>query len=349
MFYNFPMSRNSAGEAVAQTIQRYQFILSSEEYEKVVDDVVIASEEPQRRHFSDEEIRDMIKTVQATFNKPIDFSDLENLSDLESGSKPDTRKKYPCIKCGGTGVYRGVRVHQEKSKCFACNGRGYFLTSEDERRKARQKAKEKKEADRKKVWADFKEQYPELSEWMTENMHWNDFARDIIHTHIHDRGKFPTENQINALYRIMAKTEETRERKAKERQQRIDNATVLDLARINQLFHNAHESGNSKPRLRVSNLAISEAPATGKNPGFLYVNDNGDYAGKISPEGKWLPMRSAREEVEGELLELAKDPMAAVVKHGRVTGQCACCGRELTNPESIERGVGPICADNWGL
>lgn len=29
---------------------------------------------------------------------------------------------------------------------------------------------------------------------------------------------------------------------------------------------------------------------------------------------------------------------------GRATGVCCCCGRELTNPASIEAGIGPICA-----
>lgn len=29
---------------------------------------------------------------------------------------------------------------------------------------------------------------------------------------------------------------------------------------------------------------------------------------------------------------------------GQVTGVCMICGAELTNPESIERGIGPICA-----
>lgn len=30
--------------------------------------------------------------------------------------------------------------------------------------------------------------------------------------------------------------------------------------------------------------------------------------------------------------------------YGRKTGRCMICGRLLTNPESVERGIGPICA-----
>ena len=32
----------------------------------------------------------------------------------------------------------------------------------------------------------------------------------------------------------------------------------------------------------------------------------------------------------------------------RLTGACSCCGRELTNQVSIDRGIGPICAVKFG-
>ena len=32
---------------------------------------------------------------------------------------------------------------------------------------------------------------------------------------------------------------------------------------------------------------------------------------------------------------------------GKTTGTCMMCGRELTNPESISRGIGPICASRF--
>jgi hypothetical protein len=33
--------------------------------------------------------------------------------------------------------------------------------------------------------------------------------------------------------------------------------------------------------------------------------------------------------------------------YGIKTHHCACCGRELTNPESQERGIGPVCAAKY--
>lgn len=32
--------------------------------------------------------------------------------------------------------------------------------------------------------------------------------------------------------------------------------------------------------------------------------------------------------------------------HFYMSGKCACCGRKLTTPESIERGIGPKCWEN---
>lgn len=46
---------------------------------------------------------------------------------------------------------------------------------------------------------------------------------------------------------------------------------------------------------------------------------------------------------------IADNPLAAAVRFGENAGRCACCGRKLTNKVSVKRGVGPICADKWGL
>lgn len=35
------------------------------------------------------------------------------------------------------------------------------------------------------------------------------------------------------------------------------------------------------------------------------------------------------------------------VAFGHETGICAMCGLELTDPESIEAGIGPVCEANW--
>lgn len=47
------------------------------------------------------------------------------------------------------------------------------------------------------------------------------------------------------------------------------------------------------------------------------------------------------------LLEIERDPEAAAVLYGKASGNCSICGRDLTDPESIERGIGPICAGKY--
>ena len=70
------------------------------------------------------------------------------------------------------------------------------------------------------------------------------------------------------------------------------------------------------------------------------------YLGKITPNR--LDSRLA-DDVKAVLLEAASDPLTAAVRYGKETGSCSCCGRDLTNAQSIELGIGPICREKFGL
>jgi hypothetical protein len=69
------------------------------------------------------------------------------------------------------------------------------------------------------------------------------------------------------------------------------------------------------------------------------------YLGKVTPNR--LDSRLS-DDVKDVLMEAASDPLTAAIRYGKVSGECSCCGRELTDPLSIERGIGPICADKFG-
>lgn len=45
------------------------------------------------------------------------------------------------------------------------------------------------------------------------------------------------------------------------------------------------------------------------------------------------------------LKKIAKNPAKAAARFGHEFGHCAICGRGLTNDESRERGIGPVCAE----
>jgi hypothetical protein len=70
------------------------------------------------------------------------------------------------------------------------------------------------------------------------------------------------------------------------------------------------------------------------------------YLGKITPNR--LDSRLA-DDVKAVLLEAASDPLTAAIRYGKETGSCSCCGRDLTNAQSIELGIGPICREKFGL
>lgn len=44
------------------------------------------------------------------------------------------------------------------------------------------------------------------------------------------------------------------------------------------------------------------------------------------------------------LFKFNKDPLAAALEYGKSSGSCCVCGRFLTNPTSVEEGIGPICS-----
>jgi hypothetical protein len=104
-----------------------------------------------------------------------------------------------------------------------------------------------------------------------------------------------------------------------------------------------------RPKFRSATLDLSLAPAHGRNAGAIYVIDKADnYLGKVIA-GRFQAARAAGPETLPELARIATDPKGVAVSYGRLTGACGCCGRELTDPKSVEMGIGPICAEKWGL
>lgn len=189
----------------------------------------------------------------------------------------------------------------------------------------------------------------------------SDFARSVVSQY--DRRGSISEKQFNALERMFKNeapaptpgTVSTFKRKPTQHAQTQTEPTVrpqndtVDVSRIEALFDTARSNGLKRLKFRADGLTISPAPAGGMNPGALYVKDEQDvYLGKIA-KGVYYPTRSAAETVADTIKAIAADPLAVGVAYGKKTGMCCCCGRELTDPVSIERGIGPICESNWGM
>ena len=168
---------------------------------------------------------------------------------------------------------------------------------------------------------------------------WNDFAKSLLSQYGRNGGL--SERQWEAAERTILKSRETTARLEQNRKQ-------VDVSRLSNLLKTALESGIKNPAFRVGSLQFSLAPTTGRNVGAVYVRFGKEYAGKIMG-GVFMPVATAPDWLGENIEDVAKDPRGKAVEHGRLTGRCSCCGRELSDPKSVALGIGPVCADQWGL
>lgn len=280
---------------------------------------------------------------------PLDFSDIEG--DLNEGSSGAPRREKagsiawtnPCPKCQGSGKFITFsgRVF---GPCHMCKGSGKltFKTSPEQRQRAKATTQARKERDRLQTLEAFKLAYPAQWAWICANPSF-DFAVSMREA-VTKYGNL-TDGQHAAVDRCIAR--ET-ERKAAQIA-KTTTARAINTGRIEEVFQNAHNAQLKRPVLRVGELTLTLAPPGGKNPGAIYVTRAGDvYLGKVK-DGVYSPSRDATAADLTLVEETGRDPLALAVAYGRRTGNCACCGRTLSDPESVERGIGPICLSKWSL
>ena len=185
--------------------------------------------------------------------------------------------------------------------------------------------------------AKFNEANPGLIDALKELTSWNSFAASLVEQ-FDGRGSL-SDKQTGAAVAMLMKVKANKANKPE--------APSVDLSNVVAMFNKAHEAIKT-PKFRFEDLVISRAPDTGANAGALYVKVDGEYMGKVK-EGKFFGIRFTPEDTLSKLQKIAESPLSAAVAYGRRTGACACCGRELTVHASIERGIGPICAERFGL
>lgn len=118
--------------------------------------------------------------------------------------------------------------------------------------------------------------------------------------------------------------------------------------RLMDCFSKASAAGLKRPAMRFESFAASLAPATGKNPGAVYCKAEQTYLGKIQ-NGQFFASRDCSAESRASVANAMTDPLAAAIAYGRRTGACSCCGRTLSDPVSVNLGIGPICKAKFGL
>ena len=273
----------------------------------------------------------------------------DSLDDLFEGATPDVRTAVNapadykpaefvenCMKCGGSGYWRG------RFKCFSCNGTGTktFKTSFADRQKGRAYQAKHKAKVAASAWDDFKAREPEVAAWVERGG--SSFQVDMKLAVM--RYGDLTDNQLAACKRNVSRYNEA----IAEAQARVAAAPTVEADKVREAFDNARNNGLKVRKLRIAGFLLSEAPAHSHNPDAIYVKTAGrEYLGKIA-DGKFIKARWCSEENEQEVVKLLADPKGSAIAHGKMTGSCACCGRELTDPDSIDAGIGPICATKWG-
>lgn len=188
---------------------------------------------------------------------------------------------------------------------------------------------------------------PGMIEGLREVVSWNDFAASLVEGF--ERYGSLTANQTGAAQRMLDKVAANKAARQASTESAATRSGEVDMSAIRELFATAQENGLKKPKFYAGDVKISLAPMNGKNAGALYVTRDPDaYQGKIFGDAFQASSYCAPDTLE-VLKAISKNPAEYARMTGKATGRCCCCGRELTDPESIANGIGPICAEKWGL
>lgn len=102
-------------------------------------------------------------------------------------------------------------------------------------------------------------------------------------------------------------------------------------------------SGGSRPAQRVEQLELG-LYRKGEDTFQVKESRSSGYRYAVRLEGtKWIYARGVAAELTSDMALTLEEAKA----YGQRTGVCCACGAELTNPDSIEAGIGPICANKF--
>jgi hypothetical protein len=258
-----------------------------------------------------------------------------------------------CPKCGGSGRFG------RSGRCFACNGKGgkSFKSSSTDRAKARDQAADRKARRTAEDIQAFMTRHPEIHAWMIEAAPTFPFAQ-AMQDAVAKFGDL-TERQLAACQRCVDARKARTAIRAEERAAREAAAPMLDVSRIEQAFVVARERAQrpgamgiwTRPlKLTADGVTLSVQPGSlgSQWEGMLFVKDaDGKKLGHVK-DGKFKRRFECTDGEQAAVLQACSDPEQAAIAFGKAWSRCAVCNRELTNDGSIERGIGPICAERFG-
>lgn len=212
---------------------------------------------------------------------------------------------------------------------------------------ARQRAAHTQMSEAQTKWEAFATRNADRALWINVNRERDSFAASL-HSAVLRYGDL-TERQGAAVDRNIARGRDG----AAERQAREAAAPAIEQANVAGLqaaFDRAAASGLRYPKMRFPEFTASRAGNESRNPGAIYCKERsaGAYLGMIKA-GRFVRSRECSDDQQAEILRTMMDPLGEAVRFGRLFGGCSICGRSLKDPVSVERGIGPICAERFGL
>lgn len=284
------------------------------------------------------------------------FDDMSN--DLDFGAPHQathevTYFEQTCTKCNGSGRYTFGYVHVRSGECFACKGKGKltFKTSPSTRAKAKASAQRRAEAKaeiKATTVQEWKDANPSEYAWMATSAERFEFARAMLEA-LNKFGSL-TEKQFATVQRLTVQSQEFMKAREAEKTARIASAPVVTVEAIEVAFNNAKQAGVKRPKLRLDTFVFSPASEKSANVGAIYIKNKEDglYLGKVM-NGRLFTSRDCTTEASERIVAVASDPAQAAIAYGKKFGACSVCGRALTDADSIARGIGPVCAENYGF
>lgn len=261
-----------------------------------------------------------------------------------------------CKDCRGTGWWRpGYR-------CFKCKGAGKltFKSSPEARANERAKAAQKRQDKAAELLAEVQTWQVANSEawaWMRDNAPTFGFASSMVEA-LHKFGSL-TEGQMAAVNKCIKSNKDRAERRAAEQAQRVADAPVVNVSKLEQAFATAR-SNAARPGMQgifMKPIKLTSGDVTVKVTqgsqgsqweGMLFIkNDDGKKLGHVK-SGKFVRNYVCEDVEAAAVVDCLNDPEKAAVAYGKAYSRCGICGRGLLNDESIARGIGPVCAENFG-
>jgi len=264
-----------------------------------------------------------------------------------------------CQNCRGAGLWQGRQGYP----CFKCKGRGekVYKTSTEHRARQREAAAEKRSEVRTQYAEDFKAEIAWVeaearrqSERMARTGKIWDFPGKMASAFA-QYGCW-TDRQVVIIRDCMQRDAA---RRAEWVSQRTACQAEVDASKIEAAFASARAKA-VRPGMRGIWAKPLHLRAQGQDYRFQPGSEGSQWQGLIFVKKDKRKMGYIKAGVfhphhfecsdadKAAIVEACNDPAQAAIAYGKAWSTCAVCGLTLTNDESIERGIGPVCYGKMG-